>query len=355
MTIHFILLLLALILFILSLDKKNFKFVTSMFFILFFVTAFILVAFRSENVGNDTASYVAFFNVAGYYDSLQELLNNTRFEPGYVLLNYFVSRMTDDYTIFFLIYSLINLVCTIYFFRKYCFNKNAWPILWLIWATFYWSFSAIRASMAVCLVYMFFDAVLQNKIKKAILWLLIAGSFHSSALVAGICLIVKLPVFREVKKHPFLLVIVFLCLGAALGQLISLLPDYYSGYYTNSAYAEGGMRIASLMDFFLLSFCYIVTRPSYNSIKEWQYAIEFNLFFLLAIGFSFLGLLFNPFNRIEMFFIPLAIVYMVNSYRYISRLKKMGLIFGSCIVGTYQIAAFLIRPEWLSIFPYSFR
>ena len=101
-----------------------------MFFILFFVTAFILVAFRSENVGNDTASYVAFFNVAGYYDSLQELLNNTRFEPGYVLLNYFVSRMTDDYTIFFLIYSLVNLGCTIYFFRKYCFNKNAWPILW---------------------------------------------------------------------------------------------------------------------------------------------------------------------------------------------------------------------------------
>lgn len=355
MIIHFILLLLALALFIFSLDKRNFRITTFVLFCLFIVLSFILVSFRSEMVGNDTAGYVQFFHISGYYDSLHALLNDTRFEPGYVFLNYIVSRLSADYTIFFLTYNLINFVCTVYFFRKYCFNKNAWPILWLIWATFYWSFSAIRASMAVCLVYMFFDAVLQNKIKKAILWLLIAGSFHSSALVAGICLIVKLPVFREVKKHPFLLVIVFLCLGAALGQLISLLPDYYSGYYTNSAYAEGGMRIASLMDFLMLSFCYIVTRPSYNSIEEWQYAIEFNLFFLLAIGFSFLGLLFNPFNRVEMFFIPMAIVYMVNSCRYISQLKKMGLILGSCIVGTYQIVAFLIRPEWLSIFPYSFR
>ena len=46
---------------------------------------------------------------------------------------------------------------------------------------------------------------------------------------------------------------------------------------------------------------------------------------------------------------------MIDSYRYISQFKKVGLIFGSCIVGTYQIAAFLIRPEWLGIFPYAFK
>ena len=336
-------------------DRKNFKLTTVILFVLFVMTAFILVSFRSETVGNDTAGYVEFFHTAVYYDSLYDLVNNTRFEPGYVLLNYLVSRISDDYTVLFFTYSLLNFACTIYFFRKYCFNKNAWPILWLVWATLYWSFSAIRASIAVCLTYMFFDAFLQNRIKKAIMWLLLAGSFHISAFAAGICLIVKFPVFSKLKKYPLLLAVGFLCLGIGLDQLMSLLPIYYSSYYTNSAYAEGGMRIASLMDFLMLSFCYIVTRPNYDSIKEWRYTEDFNLFFLLAIGFSFLGLLFNPFNRIEMFFIPPAIIYMVNSYRYISQLKKIGLILGSCIVGAYQIVAFLIRPEWLGIFPYAFK
>lgn len=355
MIIHFILLLLALALFIFSLDKKNFKITTFVLFCLFIVLSFILVSFRSETVGNDTAGYVQFFHTSGYYDSLHALLNDTRFEPGYVLLNYIVSRLSDDYTMFFLTYSLINFFCTVYFFRKYCFNKNAWPILWLIWPTFYWSFSAVRASIAVCLTYMFFDAFLQNRIKKAIIWLLIAGSFHVSALVSGICLIVKLPVFSKIKKYPFLVAVGFLCIGVELGQLMSLLPSYYSNYYTDSAYAEGGMRIASLMDFLMLSFCYITTRTNPDRIKSWEYVSDFNLFFLLAIGFSFLGLLFNPFNRIEMFFVPPAIIYMMNSYRYLSQIKKIGLILGSCVVCLYQIVAFLIRPEWLGIFPYTFK
>lgn len=355
MIIHFILLLLALALFIFSLDKKNFKITTFVLFCLFIVLSFILVSFRSETVGNDTAGYVQFFHTSGYYDSLHALLNDTRFEPGYVLLNYIVSRLSDDYTMFFLTYSLINFFCTVYFFRKYCFNKNAWPILWLIWPTFYWSFSAVRASIAVCLTYMFFNAFLQNRIKKAIIWLLIAGSFHVSALVSGICLIVKLPVFSKIKKYPFLVAVGFLCIGVGLGQLMSLLPSYYSNYYTDSAYAEGGMRIASLMDFLMLSFCYITTRTNPDRIKSWEYVSDFNLFFLLAIGFSFLGLLFNPFNRIEMFFVPPAIIYMMNSYRYLSQIKKIGLILGSCVVCLYQIVAFLIRPEWLGIFPYTFK
>lgn len=355
MIIHFILLLLALVLFIFSLDEKNFKITSFVLFCLFIVSSFILVSFRSETVGNDTVAYIQFFHISSYYDSLHALLDDTRFEPGYVILNYMVSRLSDDYTIFFLTYSFINFACTVYFFRKYCFNKIAWPILWLIWGTFYWSFSAVRASIAGCLIYMFFDAFLQNRIKRAIIWLLIAGSFHVSALVSGICLIVKLPVFNKIKKHPLIVAIGFLCIGVGLGQLISLLPAYYSNYYTDSAYSEGGMRIASLMDFLILGFCYITTRANPEDIKKWQYEADFKLFFLLALGFSFLGLLFNPFNRIEKFFIPSVIIYMMNSYKYLTQLKKIGLILGSCILCLYQIVAFLIRPEWLGIFPYTFK
>lgn len=48
------------------------------------------------------------------------------------------------------------------------------------------------------------------------------------------------------------------------------------------------------------------------------------VFYILGLGFSFLGLIFNPFKRVELFFIPLTIIYVVNVFKYLSPLKKYG-------------------------------
>jgi len=55
-----------------------------------------------------------------------------------------------------------------------------------------------------------------------------------------------------------------------------------------------------------------------------------------------------------MFFIPLTIVYVVNVFKYLSPLKKYGLEILYTLLAVYQIVAFIIRPEWLNLFPYSF-
>lgn len=355
MAIHFILLIFSLILFVFAVDKNQFRGAIITSSILFFVTAFILVTFRAETVGNDTSAYIQFFRISGLYDSFDQLLNDTRFEPGYVLLNYIVSRFTNDYIIFFFVCNSIVFICTIYFFREYCLNKNVWPILWLIWGTFYWLFSVVRASMAVCLSYMFFDAVLKNKLPRALVWFVVASSFHYSTLVCGMVLFLRVPLLQKITKHKFILAIGFLVTGLFLGKLMSLLPAYYNDYYTDSMWAEGGVRLASIMDFVFLLITYIATTISNSKKVSLKYYYEFRNLFLLGLGFSFLGLFFNQFNRVEMFFIPLAIVYIVNSFRYISYFRK-GMVIGIMVgVATYQIIAFIVRPEWLNLFPYYFR
>lgn len=364
MAVHFILLILSLILLLFAVDKNKFQLPTIMLFTAFIVLAFIFATFRDETVGNDTGGYVQFFQLSSLYDSFSSLLDTTRFEPGYVLLNYIVSRFTDDYTVFFFVYDTINFACTIYFFRTYCLNKNAWPFLWLIWGTLYWSFSAVRAALAMCLLFLYFDAVLKNKLFRAIIWLIIATSFHYSALVCGLILFLRLPLLQKIKRHKFLLVMGFLFIGIFLGKLMSFLPDTYSGYYTNSQWAEGGVRVASIMNFIFLGMTYVsssiklnngINNISNNGGSSWKYYYDFRSIFLIGLGFSFLELFFNQFNRIEMFFIPLISVYIVDSFRYVNLTKKIALITIMAIVMIYQIYAFIIRPEWLSIFPYTFR
>ena len=87
MTVHFILLILSLVLLLFAVDKNKFQVPTIILFVVFFVLAFIFATFRDETIGNDTGGYVQFFQLSTLYDSFSSLLDITRFEPGYVLLN----------------------------------------------------------------------------------------------------------------------------------------------------------------------------------------------------------------------------------------------------------------------------
>ena len=60
MELHFILLFLAVTLFLFSIDKNNYKIAILLLAVVFFGSTFLLSAFRAETVGNDTIRYVNF-------------------------------------------------------------------------------------------------------------------------------------------------------------------------------------------------------------------------------------------------------------------------------------------------------
>lgn len=61
MELHFILLFLAVTLFLFSIDKNNYKIITLLLAVVFLGSTFLLSALRAETVGNDTIKYVNFF------------------------------------------------------------------------------------------------------------------------------------------------------------------------------------------------------------------------------------------------------------------------------------------------------
>lgn len=352
---HFILAALAFISFLFAVDKNKFRsgiFISSA---LFFLLAYILVTFRAENVGNDTGAYIDYFRICLQFDNYQSFMDfgASRFEKGYATYSYLISRITDDYTVFFAICNALYLGATIYFFRKTLFNKNVWILPWFLSSMYYDLFNTLRASMAMVFIYLFAVSFLNGNRVKSIFFYILSFLMHTSALAAGVIFFLKSKYVSKLLAHEIALLVIFGCIGIFFFQFMSLLPDYYSNYYFESQYGQGGTRIASIADLIMLSSLYILSY--HKSIESWEEHDFFKIMFLFAIGMSFLGLFLPSFNRVEFFFKPFMIVYVLNIFKYQAKWRQYLIIAVFCILAIYQVVAFIVRPEWLGIFPYSFR
>lgn len=352
MELHFMLLFMAIMLFLFSIDKNNYKNVTFFLAIIFWGSVFFLSAFRSETVGNDTIRYVDFFRSFFYVEDPWDIIANTRFEPGYSLMNYIISRFSQSYTSLLFISALINMICALYFYTSNCDNKYSWCLLWLITGLCYWSWSAVRASLAISFIYIFANNVLKDKRTKALFWLFLACMFHYSAIVCSIILLLKSKILNRILEKKALLAIFFVIISICMNQVMSYVPEAYSHYYFDSEYGEGPVRIASIIDFIFNFLFYILAAWRIQCVSNKQKQIQV-LFFIL-VGISFLGLIFNPFNRIERFFIPFGIVYISNTFKYLNDFRKCGVVILMVLLAIYQVVTFVVRPDWLQLFPYTF-
>lgn len=352
---HFILIGLAFFSFLFSVDKNQFRSGIFISTSLFFLVAYILVTFRAENIGNDTGAYVEYFESCLQFNSYSEFLDfgSGRFEKGYATYSYLISRIIDDYTGFFAICDILYLGITIYFFRSFVFNKNVWILPWFMLGLYYSLFNTLRASMAIIFVYLFAVDFWKNKKFRSICWYVLAASMHVSALVTGVIFFLKSKYVNKILSHEIILIISFGIMGIFFSQLMSILPDYYSNYYFESKYGQGSTRIASIVDLVIFSSLYLLSYC--KNAKDWSAHNFFKVMFLFSIGMSFLGLFLPSFNRVEFFFKPFALIYVLNTFKYQSRLRQVLIIAVFCGIAVYQVVAFIIRPEWLGIFPYSFR
>lgn len=352
MEIHFILLFIVFALSFFSMDKNNYKAITFLLLVIFLGSTFLLSAFRAETVGNDTIRYVGFFRSFFYVENPWDIISNTRFEPGYSLFNYIISRFSQNYTSLLFVSALINLACTWYFYKSNCNNKYSWCLLWFVSGLCYWSWSAIRASLAISFIYIFVDDVLKNKKGRSLFWLFLACMFHYSALVCSIILLLQSKILNRILDNKIILALLFVIMAVFMSQIMSHVPEAYSHYYFDSEYGEGPVRIASIVDFIFNFLFYILA--AWKTPITWNKQKKFQILFFMLVGISFLGLIFNPFNRIERFFLPFEIIYISNSFTHLNSFRRIGVISLIGLLAVYQVVTFIVRPDWLQLFPYTF-
>ena len=86
-----------------------------------------LGAFRAETIGNDTHEYLRIFQ-----EIAQDPFRETRYEAGYVFLNYIVSLFSSDPQSILVVTSCITLFSFGRFIWKY--SRSPWLSLFIFWA-----------------------------------------------------------------------------------------------------------------------------------------------------------------------------------------------------------------------------
>lgn len=145
----------------------------------------IWAGFRSDSFG-DTYAYRKMFNEAP--ESLAQLhsyMNEATKDKGFSALVVIVKSITGNSdVIFFIFLALIQMGCIIYIYRKY--SCNYWLSIFIFVAeTDYmsWMHNGIRQFLAVTIIFASSELILKKKYVSVILLVLLASTFHASALL----------------------------------------------------------------------------------------------------------------------------------------------------------------------------
>ena len=101
---NILLIIMIIVIYLLTHLKKN-KNNDYIFLVVTFIIFFFLVGFRSVYSGNDTLTYLNLFD---YCKTLKfDILENTRYETGYLIFNIFLGYFNIDHRLFLIIFSAI--------------------------------------------------------------------------------------------------------------------------------------------------------------------------------------------------------------------------------------------------------
>ena len=165
-----------------------------------------MAGFRSKSVGIDVETYVEpmyqfakYSNgIKHYYSLLPTSLSTRDLELGFTFVGYVATRLSNGLWGVFIAYELM-IICAVFKsslnFKKYMADKNCKFPAWLSMAVFYglfynMSLTMIRQSIACSLVLLGITEVLScNKPIKGLLFIVLAITFHSTALIGIVFLI----------------------------------------------------------------------------------------------------------------------------------------------------------------------
>lgn len=146
---------------------------------------FLIMALRGVHVGTDLTSYFSEYKQALFGNLLRPN------EIGFSYFNYIVSSLGFNFNWFLAFNALIVMVCVLTFYFRYSRNILMSIYLHVTIGFFAMSMSGLRQTLAISISLFAFRFLMDNKILKFLVTVLIAFSFHNSALVLVLLLAIK--------------------------------------------------------------------------------------------------------------------------------------------------------------------
>ena len=327
----------------------------------------VFIACRAYTVGNDTQEYYRFFKVIMTQPSISNMVSETRYEIGYVFLNYIVSRVTHNFTVLLIIITSFYLYSSFRLIRRYAKTPELAIVLMFTLSLFYFAMNIERQCIAMAIFYFAIPFLEKKKCISYCVIVIIASLFHKSAII--LLILAFLPKINFTNKNTLLKWeilsfggLIFLNIG--ITKILEMFP-YFQHYYAGSIYSEGGIRVASVV-FFVIRLLIVLLvkveggfRLIEDDISKNGYVFYMLLFMDLVVAAASIG--FNLFDRIEKYFTLGYIIVITNAIYSLGsggRIQKNNKVITTIIVISltfaYITSTVLLRSSWLGIFPYSF-
>jgi len=184
-------------------EKSKNKIASYLFLILSVFCVSFLAGMRDYTIGVDTVSYTKFFfETVNSFSSFRAFYQHYIFsyEPGFIIWGYLIHLISDEYNCFLfmtacVIYGFV--MCSLRYYKNFCSISMAW--LFFITFSCTEALNITRQYMAMSIAVWAFHYLTEKKYLKYFLWTLIAMSFHVSAVISFIVMIIYLIIKRNNK------------------------------------------------------------------------------------------------------------------------------------------------------------
>lgn len=321
---------------------KNHQIVFFAFLLLFW----FLTAFRGESIGNDTKNYLTFYRELGE-DGIGAVSN---LEIGYRIFCWLLYQINSDpYFLLFVCATICYAFCGIYVYR----NSN--NILFSTVLLFCFSFSQfcniLRQALAMVIVLPAYELLKKDKKLIPLLLILLASTFHLSALITLIWFIPKYIPKKPVVVIVGCIVLAVLSMTGLLNEVLKVVANTYAGYF-NTVYLGTGWLAVSYDIGRALVF-YLFVFAAYQRVQEKDTLATANAVAHLVV--NVLALSVNLFGRIASYFTIVMIADLPNAF--ISggfKHRRFWMDATGLVLLLFFLVASIFRPEWNHLYPYYF-
>ena len=304
------------------------------------ITLTVVIGLR-DHVGADWSGYSSLFD-QDYLLPLNELI--FRREPGFGLFNWISARFGWD------VYG-VNFVSAAIFVSGLLAFCRRQPNFWLTLALatpvliVQVAMGAMRESIAIGILLFGFNAFIDRRPIRYVLWVLLASCFHTSAL-----LLLSLAPFSKWSLTNISSIVFALVFFAAGAYFVSQVPDYQIETYTALNPAATG-ALPRFIFTFTATTIFLFLRVRWNHLYD-----DGRLFLVLSIGSVILAPFVFPFpaavDRLAQYLLPLQIAVFARLPLFLKgRLKSLAPIMILLLYGGAYVAwlnfSWIAKLAWL--------
>lgn len=288
-------------------SPEKLRYTRKTFLVMVFIPCFFMMALRDVSVGIDTENYKAYFETlanipwSAFFTGHRAIT----MEFGWSFLNKICATIIPSYYFFQIIYSAVFCYFSAKFLERFSDNILISTVCFLGLGIFTIAFNVQRQLLATVILANSFWYLRQKKYLKTAILLVLAISVHQTAIIFVVAYLVywlkEWPVIIKISTVVWgLLVINF----NPIIDLAQILFPRYINYFDNHKDIQTASGVWAM--WLIIIMLAVLAIYFHRKKKMDSLLMVYGLFGLIYVGSNIIGLRFNYFERVGLYFLPFS-------------------------------------------------